>query len=279
MRNEKWHQQWHKAVVGDYLPSIVETVELIKFWAEHVFGKEKHGGLNKEETPYRLVKDGRGPGVDPALLIDLMFKSRAVTPRRARFKLEGIVYGNDDVLTGVQRRLLVRYTRNIEDRVWVFDPELDPPELMCVAHALEAVHPLERLTDEHGEFNSGYRDRLNTRKKLEKKAQKTAQALAEMNGGRGLEHPGMVIPDDLPDATGFRIGTIETGKPELPDPNEPKIFESPYERFEYIAKEKKFEDLSESDIQFIKEFTQSGSYTGLYKNQYDEQVQLILNHQ
>jgi len=278
LRNEKWHQQWHKKVVGDYLPTISEVIELIKFWASEIYGKEKHSGLHIDETPLRLVEHGRGPGVDPALLLDLMFKSRAVTPKRARFTLEGIQYGNADVLTGVQRRLLVRYTRTIEDKVWVFDPETNPPELMCVAEAIEAVHPLERLTDEAGEFRPGYRAQLDQRKKLERKAHKTAKALAEMNANRGMEHSGIGIPKDLPDATPIRIDTIEAGPLELPEENGPRVFDAAYERFEYLAKERGFKDLTDPEIDFLKDFMESGTYTGLYKQNYDEQLSSILNN-
>ncbi|MBO6572101.1 MAG: hypothetical protein JJ958_06600 [Balneola sp.] len=279
MRNEKFHQKLYGDVVGDWLPTISEATDLIKIWAEKAYGQEEHSGLKKGETPLKVLLNGRGEGVKESLLIDLMLKSKAVTPRRARFIIEGIVYSNEDVLTGVNKELLVRYSRNIPQKVWVFDTDSSKGnELICIAEATQAVHPLEKLTEANGEFNMGIRDRLDQRKRLEKRAQKSAKALLEMDG---TTHAGHGIPEHLkniPDATpNLRIEAIESKEIEEEKTDTPTIFEHAYERFEYIAAQKKFADLSEADIDFLRDFKTTGTYSNLYKERYADQVNSIIN--
>ena len=299
-RGEPEHQAAYEKIVGGYLPTIAEVVDSLKLWAQQVYGREHYGSLRDGETPLGVLEAGQGPGVPMGYLLPLMFRSKLTRPRRARFRIEGIVYSNWDVLTGWNKRLLVRYTRNQPERVWVFDPDAPANDsFMCVAHAVEAVHPLEALTDEDGGFNTDIRARLQQRKKLEDRATDAQQMLESYNnampgGGTDFlpEHL-RDLPDagaesdqpyldvtDVPDASPDMIEEAKEIAPieiEVSQEEGDPLFNEAWQRFEHIAGKAR-QDITPDDIEFLEDFVQSVSWD-LYADEHEDWVNELIDNE
>ena len=286
-RNEKLHIAAYKKQVGDWLPTIPEVVNAIKRWSMEVYGKESHGGLRKGETPLKVLKQGQGAGVSYFLMRDLLLKAEQKVPRRARITIEGIVYENNDVLTGWKKPVVVRYTRKEPKFIWVFDHTSGSPDFMCIAHAIKAVHPLQKLTKEDGEFDLTIRETLKQRKKLKKRAIQATEQLRKIDSG--IPEPVSKFIPDFEKERDIEIQMIPNRKPEHQSPesdhiNYPKnklempkdeLFEHPYERFEHIANIKE-SDINGQDIAFLKDFIQTSTYARLYKEEHTEWVNQII---
>lgn len=279
-RNEKEHVKAYQEQVGDWLPEISEVVAAIKHWAWNQYGQESHSGLKKGETPASVMEAGQGPGVPIHRLMDLMLRAKQVRPRRARFRLEGIVYENWDALTGWEEPVVVRYSRNIPDKVFVFDHSVNPPRFMCQAHAVQAVHPLEKLTGDDGEFDPTIRYRLDQRKKLMKRAQKASDELGKLDEDMVGLPIGRQLPDglkELPDATpNERDRTIEIEPVQVDEDDTPQLFDHPYQRFEHIAGLDP-KEITGQDRQFLAEFIETDTYQDLYAEKHAVWVEKILN--
>ena len=293
-RNEQMHTKAYSQNVGDWLPTIPEVLNALKHWSLQAYGKETHGGLRKGETPLQVLKEGQGSGVSYTEMIDLLLKADKKLPRRAEFTIEGIKYKNWEALTGWNKPVVVRYTRRIPDKVWVFDHSRGQREFICTAHAYEAKDPLQELTNEDGQIDPTIRERMRQRKRLRKRAKRASEELYKMN--RDMVEPiGHLITnqkedekDDIAPIPEFEFGknwefkapdidqvdnTLEieesNGKDEGP------LFEYPYQRFEYIVGKEK-SSITEKDIAFLKKFSQSESYSGLYEAEYSGWVNELI---
>lgn len=290
-RNEKAHKKAYDQQVGDWLPTIREVLQALKDWSEDIYGVEAHSGLEEGETPLSVLEAGKGPGVEWYQILDMVLHAKQVTPRRARFKLEGIVYQNWDVLTGYAKPVLVRYTRMVPDKVWVFEKKKEGPKFMCIARAFEAVHPLEKLTGEDGEFDPTIRERLKQRKRLEKRALRDAEELRKMDDGM-TEPIGRLLPLNGDNDKDYEIGRLPDATPdnreegteiqplqyniEEEEAQEDQYFEYAYERFEHVAGKDKAE-IDDKDIAFLRYFTKSNSYEDLYAKEHAEWVDPLIS--
>ncbi|MFA5161177.1 MAG: Mu transposase C-terminal domain-containing protein [Elusimicrobiales bacterium] len=135
MRNEKWHQARHNG----YIPTISEAIAMIAQWLEfegaqpcpHVEGK----------TRKQVFDEGRGPGVDPAALDDLMMQEKIGYIGRHGLRFLGADYWSDE-LYGLKQRAVIRYS--------LLDPEslkvyTEKEQFLCVARRVESLHPMARL--------------------------------------------------------------------------------------------------------------------------------------
>lgn len=132
MRNEKWHQAHHNG----YIPTMSEAIDMIAQWLEfegaqpcpHVPGK----------TRQQVFDEGRGPGVDPAALDDLMMQERIGYIGRHGLRFLGADYWSDE-LYGLTQRAVVRYSLLDPDALKVYT---EKDQFLCVAHRIESLHPM-----------------------------------------------------------------------------------------------------------------------------------------
>ncbi|MCW9706273.1 Mu transposase C-terminal domain-containing protein [Fodinibius salsisoli] len=285
-RNEQMHARAYKKHVGDWLPTIPEVLKTLKHWTFQAYGKEDHGGLRKGETPLQVLEDGKGPGVPYKDMIDLLLRAEKKRPRRARFTIEGIEYQNRDVLTGWNKPVVVRYTRRVPEKVWVYDHSEGHRVPLCEAYACKAKHPFEQLVNEEGEIDPTIREQMKQRRRLRKRAKRANEALYNLNDDTTMPAWKLIPKDDEEEKEDItpisaydldsKTKTEDGGANQIDYPVdidevneavERPLFEYPYERFEHIAgKEKK--EITDEDITFLKNFIQSESYTGLYKTKY-----------
>lgn len=293
-RNEQMHARAYKKQVGDWLPTIPEVLKALKHWTFHAYGKEVHGGLRKGETPLQVLEDGKGPGVPYKNMIDLLLRAEKKRPHRARFTIEGIEYQNQDVLTGWNKPVVVRYTRRVPEKVWVYDHSEGHRVPLCEAFACRAKHPFEQLANEEGEIDPTIREQMKQRKRLRKRAKQASEELYKMNGdisepiGHLLPIPPDEEKDNIKSVPNFELGPKwklkEASTDEIDyaleieekkEKSKTTVFEFAYQRFEHIVS-KGEASVTKKDTAFLRDFIKSESYTGLYESEYGEFIKKLL---
>lgn len=136
MRNEKFH----KANRIDFTPTIEQAISYIEKWrafhyaqpCPHVEGR----------TIGEVYDAGRGPGVDTALLDDLMMVEKTATIYRNGIRFLGEYY-YDEILYGYKGEALIKYSLFDLSYIKVY---LTDGRFLCLAKRNEKVHPLAAIS-------------------------------------------------------------------------------------------------------------------------------------
>jgi putative transposase len=179
MRNEKFHKALHAgrghtssrnvpAISG--VPTIAETIELIALWRE--FLRSQPCPHVKGKTIGEVFDQGKGPGVNPAELDDLM-----MTMKITRIERRGIRFLNadyyDDALYGLREQVMIRYSLFDLSSIKVYTVKGEP---ICEAVRVEAVHPVARISGTKVDMDAVTRQ-IALQKSLEKR---TFQGVKEL---------------------------------------------------------------------------------------------------
>lgn len=140
-RNETFHQAWHNAKTGGYVPTIRDAAHIIDRYVQW-YVNQPHDGLNGR-TPAEVMEPYIGPGIsDEQLRWDFMWRDRKRV-RRCRITLWGIDY-EADFLHGfsAETDVLVMYdTANLE-LIHCYTPDA---RYLGEAYPVEAMHPVAKL--------------------------------------------------------------------------------------------------------------------------------------
>jgi putative transposase len=130
-RNEKYARRLH----NDYVPTILETNDLILAWRDRYAERPSRGrdGLK----PIDIYNDGKGPGVDPAELIYLMMDREIKQIHRNGITWLGW-HWFDEALYGLKDKVVIRYSLSDLSQIYVFHKN----EFLCTAKPIEQVHPM-----------------------------------------------------------------------------------------------------------------------------------------
>lgn len=136
MRNEKFH----KANRIGFTPTIEQAISYIEKWrafhyaqpCPHVEGR----------TIGEVYAAGRGPGVDAAMLDDLMMVEKTATIYRNGIRFLGEYY-YDEVLYGYKGEAIIKYSLFDLSHIKVY---LTDGRFLCLAKRNEKIHPLAAIS-------------------------------------------------------------------------------------------------------------------------------------
>jgi len=164
-RNEKWH----KALHNEYIPTIDEALEMLAQWQEFAGSLECPHVAGK--TCKQVFDEGRGPGVDPATLDDLMMTERVGYIGNHGIRFLGTDYWSDE-LYGLKQRAIVRYSILDRSSIKVYTTR---EEFICTAKRVTALHPMAILGTEQDRLEVG--NAIAHQRELEQKTMRAAQRL------------------------------------------------------------------------------------------------------
>lgn len=132
-RNETWHREKRSG----YVPTLTDAIQMIDTWLEH--------RRNTEECPYvkgqsiaQVIRSGRGPGVAPEILDELMMAEKIARPDRNGVRFMGEHYGAEEIY-GYQHSVVIRYSLFDLSYIKVYEPN---GKFICVATKREPFHPV-----------------------------------------------------------------------------------------------------------------------------------------
>jgi putative transposase len=140
-RNEKWHKVRH----DNYIPTITEAIDMIAQWLD--FAGSQECPHVKGKSCKQVFDEGKGPGVDPEQLDDLMMQEKVGYIGRHGIRFLGADYWSDE-LYGLKQRALVRYSLLDLGVVKVYT---ERGEFLCTAGKVGTVHPMARLAGAESE--------------------------------------------------------------------------------------------------------------------------------
>lgn len=134
---ERLHREvWDKMMAGrEVTPEDANAA--VAWWFEQYAERIKKSGHLKGRAPLDVFLAGKGPGVDPAILRELMMAEKETPIRRSVITFQGKTYFNDKFF-GRTDKLLIRY--DLQDRRSILAYEQNG-EFLCEAFEQEALHP------------------------------------------------------------------------------------------------------------------------------------------
>lgn len=208
-RGEKLHRRINDKIVGDFVPSLIDSHRAIATWFDHYANREQ--GPNSHLAgirPQEIFDAGRGPGVDANALRILMMKKeeRKIYGRGVKVYDQGEWYYHP-ALYGRKHKVYVRYDLQERDSVLIYDQRTD--EFICEASRVDKVHPAARILGDEKDI-ALLENQLEMIGSLKKQTVSHAKAMAEA----------VVIPEAqrLIADSGFGSGSPE-GQKTLPGPN------------------------------------------------------------
>jgi putative transposase len=185
MRNEKFH----KALHNEYVPTIEEAVDFIESWLS--FHRSQECPNVKGKSIGAVFDEGRGPGVDPDELDDMMMETRITRIDRNGIRFLNQNYYGDN-LYGMREQVVIKYSLFDLSSIKVFAMN---GEYICTAARVMPVHPLAGALGAPADVTAVSRQ-IAQQKSAEKKT---------MEGVRELQRQGLVAQVDwqrIPESAG-----------------------------------------------------------------------------
>ncbi|MFH2064955.1 MAG: integrase [Pseudomonadota bacterium] len=299
-RNEKFHQAWHQARTGGWIPTIYEASQIVDAYFQwHV--QQPHSGINYQR-PIDVLDRGRGPGVDMQKLnFDFLWRFTAA-PRRCRITRWGIDY-QADFLEGITYPVLCLYNTADLETIYCYDRR---NTYLGEARPVEAVHPMARLFGDQVSLDAVQREnkrqaRLKKRVKESLLAigadQEDVEALSILPWNRKAAILSQnSLPEDKPGQKALpaepamsddecrRLSLVyDRAKEALKEVREevcdrPERFNTPLERYEWCfrALYQYGKNISREDKGFMADFQSDEEYEKLYKGRFDDLRALFL---
>lgn len=140
-RGERLHRQlWERCGNGSTAISLTQCHEILALWFDEYANTPQRGHL-KGQTPLEVFTAGKGPGVDQALLAELMMSQTVRTITKEGIRMLGQCYYHP-ALYGRRQPVLVRYDLMERDSIYIYEPS---GEFVCRAESKQGVHPAARL--------------------------------------------------------------------------------------------------------------------------------------
>lgn len=211
-RNEKFMQE----LSPEWVPTIPEMCDLLESWLSF-YRSQPHRGL-KGRLPGEVFEAGRGPGIDPKVLRDLMTFREIRHLGRNGVTFMGCRYWHES-LYGLREKVLIRYDIQDLNQVWVYDMR---GNYLGRADRVEAIHPMQVLRD-----GGSYPELKHEIKKQRDLAKQTKKVVA-LAASRGETQAADDLPwnqivesnPKLPDQLEGIIGENEPAEPVPPMPEE-----------------------------------------------------------
>lgn len=102
-RNEKFHKELHK---NDKIPTIEEAKSIIELWLEYYRTKKCP---HSEQSVGEVFNEGKGDGINPQMLDELMMASNIRVVKRSVIRILGLEYSSAK-LWGISGKVLVKYS-------------------------------------------------------------------------------------------------------------------------------------------------------------------------
>lgn len=235
-RNETFHQKWHQARTGGWLPSIRDAAFFIKSYIQW-YAQQPHAGL--DGSPADLFLPNRGPGVDPVQLNHDFLWRIEVQPRNCRVTLWGIDY-EADCLHNLDRGQKIRAMVDVADMNQAWCYTLDGAYLGEV-HPVQALNPVARLFGD--EVSMAQVKAANKRLSRLKKANKAQ--LENLGITKGMADSLSVMPFAAAEKVAITDTPAAAPVPQAPE----QLPEKEVRRLEQLAASAQAEESAQPEIQ------------------------------
>lgn len=169
-RGEKLHQEWHKKLTNNYVPTVQEAIKYINKWIE--FHNSQPCPNDRSRSIQEMLDSVQKQNININVLNDLMMKTECRTINKHGITFLNMHYRSECIL-GLRDKVNIRYSLFDLSKIHVYSTK---GEFLCVAHRVQKVHPMARVlgtVKDMEEYKQQYKKQQQIKNRLVKKLKAT----------------------------------------------------------------------------------------------------------
>ena len=169
-RGEKLHQEWHKKLTNNYVPTVQEAIKYINKWIE--FHNSQPCPNDRLKSIQEMLNSVQKQNINMNVLNDLMMKTECRTINNHGITFLNMHYRSECIL-GLRDKVNIRYSLFDLSKIHVYSTK---GEFLCVAHRVQKVHPMARVlgtVKDMEEYKQQYKKQQQIKNRLVKKLKAT----------------------------------------------------------------------------------------------------------
>ena len=169
-RGEKLHQEWHKKLTNNYVPTVQEAIKYINKWIE--FHNLQPCPNNRSKSIQEMLDSVQKQNININVLNDLMMKTECRTINKHGITFLNMHYRSECIL-GLRDKVNIRYSLFDLSKIHVYSTK---GEFLCVAHRVQKVHPMAIVlgtVKDMEEYKQQYKKQQQIKNRLVKKLKAT----------------------------------------------------------------------------------------------------------
>lgn len=169
-RGEKLHQEWHKKLTNNYVPTVQEAIKYINKWIE--FHNSQPCPNDRLKSIQEMLNSVQKQNINMNVLNDLMMKTECRTINKHGITFLNMHYRSECIL-GLRDKVNIRYSLFDLSKIHVYSTK---GEFLCVAHRVQKVHPMARIlgtVKDMEEYKQQYKKQQQIKNRLVKKLKAT----------------------------------------------------------------------------------------------------------
>lgn len=169
-RGEKLHEEWHKKLTNNHIPTVQETIKYINGWIK--FHNQNLCPNDRSKTIQEMLDSVQKQNINPQVLDDLMMKTECRTINRHGITFLNMHYRSEAII-GIRDKVNIRYSLFDLSKIHVYSTK---GEFLCVAHRVQKVHPMARVlgtVKDMEEYKYQYQKQQQLKHRLIKQVKKT----------------------------------------------------------------------------------------------------------
>lgn len=169
-RGEKLHQEWHKKLTNNYVPTVQEAIKYINKWIE--FHNSQPCPNDRSKSIQEMLDSVQKQHININVLNDLMMKTECRTINKHGITFLNMHYRSECIL-GLRDKVNIRYSLFDLSKIHVYSTK---GEFLCVAHRVQKVHPMARVlgtVKDMEEYKHQYKKQQQIKNRLVKKLKAT----------------------------------------------------------------------------------------------------------
>ena len=169
-RGEKLHQEWHKKLTNNYVPTVQEAIKYINKWIE--FHNLQPCPNDRSKSIQEMLESVQKQHININILNDLMMKTECRTINKHGITFLNMHYRSEAII-GIRDKVNIRYSLFDLSRIYIYSTK---GEFLCVAHRVQKVHPMARVlgtVKDMEEYKQQYKKQQQIKNRLVKKLKAT----------------------------------------------------------------------------------------------------------
>ena len=254
-RGEKLHEEWHKKLTNNHIPTVQETIKYINGWIK--FHNKNLCPNDRSKTIQEMLDSVQKQNINPQVLDDLMMKTECRTINRHGITFLNMHYRSEAII-GIRDKVNIRYSLFDLSKIHVYSTK---GEFLCVAHRVQKVHPMARVlgtVKEMEEYKYQYQKQQQLKHRLIKQVKKTFSKeeiqLLEIEAEPVLEI------EELEQQIEEKPKKERKRTPREQQMNRP-FFNSNYEKFEWLMSNG---TTNQEDRKWLVSYMKSDEYINMY---------------
>ena len=169
-RGEKLHQEWHRKLTNNYVPTVQEAIKYINKWIE--FHNSQPCPNDRSKSIQEMLDSVQKQHININVLNDLMMKTECRTINKHGITFLNMHYRSEAII-GIRDKVNIRYSLFDLSKIHVYSTK---GEFLCVAHRVQKVHPMARVlgtVKDMEEYKQQYKKQQQIKNRLVKKLKAT----------------------------------------------------------------------------------------------------------